>query len=206
MTEYVTAFLMASCLSDASKIKKLNGPKDWVRWNRYPNAETISKALEEAQKTNKKWQSSHPPKNLIARAKLSTTREKDETWYLDSAASVHMTYHLKDYIYPDLDNQQEDVEIANGQVLHTRGAETIALEVMAFGIPTYVHIHNVHYCPEIDSNLLSLGTFGAKGFEFYTKKDILHVKDIVGDIVLQSRCEGQVYPLLLFFFIFVLPP
>ena len=162
----------------------------------HPNPEAIAKALDEARKANKEWQKSHPPKSLIAKAKTSTTGDKDAAWYLDSAASVHMTYHLKDYIHPDLDNQHEDIEMANGQYLKTRGAGTIALEVMVFGIPTYVHIHNVHYCPEIDSNFLSLGTFGAKGFEFYTKKGILHVKDTVGDTVLQAKCKGQIYPLL----------
>ena len=42
----------------------------------------------------------------------------------------------------------------------------------------------------------SLGTFGAKGFKFHTKKGILHAISTVGDTVLQSKCEGQVYPLL----------
>ncbi|MCJ1427119.1 hypothetical protein MMC29_005022 [Sticta canariensis] len=45
----------------------------------YPNAKAIKKALEEAQRVNKEWQKSHPPKSLIARAKLSTTGEKDDT-------------------------------------------------------------------------------------------------------------------------------
>ncbi|MCJ1425489.1 hypothetical protein MMC29_003389, partial [Sticta canariensis] len=34
MTKYVAASSMASSLSDASKIKKLNGPDYWVEWNR----------------------------------------------------------------------------------------------------------------------------------------------------------------------------
>ncbi|MCJ1427239.1 hypothetical protein MMC29_005142, partial [Sticta canariensis] len=34
ITEYVAASSIASSLSDASKIKKLNGPDDWVEWNR----------------------------------------------------------------------------------------------------------------------------------------------------------------------------
>ncbi|MCJ1429180.1 hypothetical protein MMC29_007093 [Sticta canariensis] len=34
MTEYMAASSMASSLSDASKIKKLNGADDWVEWNR----------------------------------------------------------------------------------------------------------------------------------------------------------------------------
>ena len=162
----------------------------------HPNAESLRKALEEAQRVNKEWQKSHPPKGLIAKTQLSTTGEKDAAWYLDSAASVHLTYHLENYIHPDLDDQREVIEIANGDTLKTRGAGTIALEVMVSGTSTYVHIHNVHYCPEVDSNLLSLGVFGTIGCEFHTKKGVLHVIDTVGDTVLQSECKGQVYPLL----------
>ena len=126
----------------------------------YPTPEAIAKALEEVRKSNKEWQKSHQPKTqgLIARVKKSTSGTKDEAWYLDSAASVHTTYHLKDYIYPDLDDSQEDIEIANGELLRTRGAGTIAIEIVIDNIPSFVHIHNVHYCPEIDTNLLSLGS------------------------------------------------
>ena len=34
MTEYETVILEASSLSNTSKIRKLNGPNDWVGWNR----------------------------------------------------------------------------------------------------------------------------------------------------------------------------
>ena len=90
----------------------------------YPTPEAIAKALEEVRKSNKEWQKSHQPKTqgLIARVKKSTSGTKDEAWYLDSAASVHTTYHLQDYIYPDLDNSQEDIEKVNGEVLRIKGA------------------------------------------------------------------------------------
>lgn len=108
---------------------------------------------------------------------------------MDSAASVHLTSHLKDCIHLDLDNQQEVIEIANGDTLKTQRAGTIALEVMVSNTSIYVHINNVHYCPETDLNLLSLGVFGTIGCEFHTKKKILHVIGTVGDTVLQSKCK-----------------
>ena len=135
---------------------------------------------------------SHPNKDLFARAKLSTTGEKDTRWYLDSATSVHTTYHLTDYITPDSDDSREPFEIANGETLYTRGAGTIAIEVVVDEVSDFIHLRNVHYCPEVDSNLLSLGALTAKGFEFQTKKGTLNVIDSVGDTVLQSMCEGKV--------------
>lgn len=38
---------------------------------------------------------------------------------------------------------------------------TVAVDAMIDGIPTRVHLYNVHYFPEMTSNLLSLGTLEA---------------------------------------------
>ena len=93
---------------------------------------------------------SHPKRNQFAKAKLSETLVIDHTWYLDSAAGVHTTHHLTDYLSTNLDDSQEAIETANGNILYTRGAGTIAIEVIVNGVCDFVHIHNVHYCPEID--------------------------------------------------------
>ena len=69
---------------------------------------------------------------------------------------------------------------------------------MVFSIFTYVHIQNVYYYPEIDSNLFSLSVFGTTDCEFHIKKEILHVIDTVENTILQSKCKRQVYLLLQF--------
>ena len=145
--------------------------------------------------TNTFSETSHPKRNLLAKAKLSETHVKDHTWYFDSAAGVHTTHHLRDYINADLDDSQEAIETANGKILYTQGARTIATEVIVNGVCNFVHIHNVHYCPEIDSNLLSLSAFTAKRLEFHTSKGTLNVTNLVGETILQSKCKGKVYPL-----------
>ena len=161
----------------------------------HPDKTAVTKALETTKKANKEWHKSHPKRALVAKTKLATTDVKDHTWYLDSAASVHTTHHLTDYITPDLDDTREAIETANGEILQTRGAGTIAIEVIVNGICDFVHIHDVHYCPEIDSNLLSLGILTAKGFDFHTSKGTLNIIDSAGEIALQSKCEGHVFPL-----------
>lgn len=93
----------------------------------HPNANAIKKALEETRRVNNAWEKAHPRKGLTA-AKISTTGRKDKVWYLDSAASVHATYVLQDSVYPDLDKPREEIEIANGDVLRTRGDGTVAIE------------------------------------------------------------------------------
>ena len=148
-------------------------------------------------KSNKEWQKSHQPKtqSLIARVKKSTSGIKDGAWYLDSAVSIHTTYHLKDYIHLNLDNSQEDIEIANSKVLYTKKAGTIAIEIVINNIPFFVHIHNVDYCSKIDTNLLLLEILTSKDFEFHTRKKVLNVINAARNTVLQSRYKSQIYPL-----------
>ncbi len=60
----------------------------------------------------------------------------------------------------------------------------------------YVHFYNVHYCPELDFNLLSLRILEKKRFQFVWKQGFLYVIDNEGDKVLQAKREGIVYPLV----------
>lgn len=164
---------------------------------KYPNADAVKTALEEAQRANKEKQNPQSEKDPVTITDRSDTgKNKDSTWYLDSATPLHITHSLKDYVYPDLDDSRERIENPNGDILRTRGAGTVALEVMTHGIPSWVHVYNVHYCPEMTSNLISLGTLEANGFEFKAKNGYLNVKGTVGDIILQSKRQGAVYPLL----------
>ena len=64
------------------------------------------------------------------------------------------------------------------------------------GESKYVHLHNVHYCPELESNLLSLEVLEKKSFKFIGKQEVLSVIDNQGDTVLQAKHKGTVYPLL----------
>lgn len=113
---------------------------------------------------------------------------------MDSVCSTHATYNLKDYIYSNLNNLREKIETASGNILHICGAGTVAIKIIINGIPSYIHLKNVHYCPEMDSNLLSLGILEAKNFEFKAKNGFLNVKNTAEDVVLQFKREGTVYP------------
>ena len=130
--------------------------------------------------------------NLCANVTLSA-KPKDHQWYLDTAATVHMTHDICLYVNSNLDQIQES---ANGQQFQAKRSGTIALETMIDGKSSYVHLRNVHYCPELDSNLLSLGVLEKNGFKFVGKQRFLSVIDHQGDMVLQAKRRGTVYPLL----------
>lgn len=86
--------------------------------------------------------------------------------------------------------------MVNRDMLHTKRAGTIAIKVLVNGNLSYIHISKVHYCPEMKSNLLSLGSFLAKGCQFKIKDSVLNIKDLAGDIVLQSKLKSTMFPLL----------
>lgn len=56
---------------------------------------------------------------MIALFNIVVTNKKDkkDTWYLDTAVAVHMTYDFSLYITPNLDNQIVDIKIADNTIL-----------------------------------------------------------------------------------------
>ena len=89
-----------------------------------------------------------------------------------------MTHDIRLYVNSNLDQIQKWFETANGQKIQAKGSGTIALETLIDGKSSYVHLRNVHYCPELDSNLLSLGVLEKKGFKFVGKQGVLTIKEI----------------------------
>ncbi len=145
------------------------------------------------------WRKVNPKKGMKVNICVNVTatgKKKDHQRYMDTAAAVHMTHDPRLYINADLDPDHEWFETADGQEIQIQGAGTIALETLLDDKSAYVHLHNVHYCPELDSNLLSLGILENKGFQFVGKQGFLYIIDNEGDKVLQAKREGTLYPLV----------
>jgi hypothetical protein len=60
---------------------------------------------------------------------------------------------------------------------------------------TDITISDVHYCPELDTNLISLGVLERKGNSFSGKNDRLEVFNKKGELVLESKRKDNVYVL-----------
>lgn len=86
--------------------------------------------------------------------------------------------------------------MANGEILFTHGAGTTSIEVTIDGTSSYICLNDIHCCPKIDCNLISLGYLNMKECEYQTSGGILSVMDPVGDTLLQAKCKGKFYPLL----------
>ena len=175
-------------------------PKLAREWfvEKYPTDEARKAALREVRDTTSEWRKVHPKKGMKALSNIAVSNKKDkeDTWYLDTAAAVHMTHDLSLYITPDLDHQTVDIETADGTVLKTQGAGTIDLHVLVENKEMLIQLSNVHYLPELDANLISLGVLEGKGCEFRAVNGLLQIKDKDNDIVLESIRDNSVYPLL----------
>ncbi len=132
----------------------------------------------------------------VISATITAERKKDDRWYLDSAAAVHVTHDSSLFISPDLnDDDIETIETASEEKIETRKSGTIDLEMTINDQNTSATISNVHYCPELDSNLILLGVLEVKRFEFRGLNDRLSVIDNESDVILQARRQNNVYSL-----------
>ncbi|KAA6410851.1 MAG: Retrovirus-related Pol poly from transposon TNT 1-94 [Lasallia pustulata] len=122
-------------------------------------------------------------------AKLANA--KDPEWYLDSEALEYMTYDLTAFTTP-FSQSNEDIYLADGSKIRASGHGTITLDVHIDGVNQKVDIKDVYYCPELESNLLLLGSFEAKGYSFLRKNGYLRVLDDC-EVALEGARSGNLY-------------
>jgi hypothetical protein len=102
---------------------------------------------------------------------LTIEKEKDDQWYLNSIAIVHVIHDLRLFISLDLNADDiECIETASDEQIETRGSETIEIEMTVNDKNTTVTMTDVHYCLELNSNLISLDVLKAKRFDFLDRK------------------------------------
>jgi hypothetical protein len=65
----------------------------------------------------------------------------------------------------------ECIETVSDEQLETRGSETIEIEMTVDDKNTTVTMTDVHYCLELNSNLISLDVLKAKRFDFLDRKN-----------------------------------
>ncbi len=98
-----------------------------------------------------------------------------------------MTHDFSLFISSDLNDDIETIETANDEKIETRKSGTIDLKMIINDQNTNVTISNVHYCFELDSNLISLEVLEVKSFEFRSQNDRLSIIDDEKDVILQIR-------------------
>ena len=93
---------------------------------------------------------------MVTRAN-KTVPYKDPAWYMDSAASYHMTYDPG--LFQSMRSSSKEVELADGTTIRAKGVGTIELDILVAGETMTQPLFDVYYIPDLDSNLLLIGCF-----------------------------------------------
>jgi hypothetical protein len=87
------------------------------------------------------------------------SEEKNDTWFLDSGCSNHMTSEKE--IFVDIDTSfNSKVKMGNGAVVEVKGKGSAGVETKR-GLK---EIHDILFVPELDQNLLSIGQLMEHGY------------------------------------------
>jgi len=112
----------------------------------------------------KQIQLSSSTRKQIAK-KAYTKKPKDDNWWMDSAADVHITHDRSLFrTYRSLTN--ENVVVANDTPVKVHGIGTIELNILINGEEHTIGLENTWHVPDLAYNLLSLGTLDQKGYPF----------------------------------------
>jgi hypothetical protein len=85
----------------------------------------------------------------------------------------------------ELDSQVESIETITREKIQTRDANIINVNIILDSNKHInVHLHDVHYCLEVNSNLLSLSVLEEKDHTFNIKNSVLRVLDSDENVVL----------------------
>ncbi len=169
---------------------------------KYLTKESRKMIMNEMKKAQKEW-AEKDDKNDFKKRILSVRvilidleEKKDDQWYLNSIAIVHVTHDLRLFVSDLNVDVIEWIETANDEQIKTRGTGTIRLEMNVADKNISVTMSDVHYCLELNSNLISLSVLEAKKFDFRDRKDWLSVINEDDDVVLQAKRQNNVYSLL----------
>ena len=104
-------------------------PKIAPEWfgEKYLTDELRKELLKEVKNATLEWKKVYYKKGMKALSNVGITNNKDKenTWYFDTAAVVYMTHDLSLYITPDLDYQTAEIETTDGTNLKMQSAGTI---------------------------------------------------------------------------------
>ncbi|SLM34485.1 GAG-pre-integrase domain [Lasallia pustulata] len=131
-------------------------------------------------------------RSLMARAGAAQTEEKDSVWYMDSAASIHMTYDLTEF-HGSMRPSSQYITLADGSKIKAQGEGTITIAVQVDSEETKVNIVNVQYSPDLNSKLILLGTLEKKGYYFIGRNGQLKLYDKDDSVVLEGTRNNEVY-------------
>ena len=165
----------------------------------------ISRNCPEAEEdTEKPKKGSTTEERTVEKAKSSRTIKTDRAlhtandghhnrndWYLDSAASDHMT-SCKEKL-SNIVPRSSFVEVANKETMEVVGTGDAVLELSEENSNVRITLASVLYIPKLDGNLLSIGRIEEMGCEIFFKNGKATVMDEDGTIIMTAKRENRLY-------------
>lgn len=108
----------------------------------------------------------------VHEALSSTDIHLEDEWVMDTGCSYHMT-HKRSWFCQLNEDVGGSVRMGNKTVAKVKGVGSIKVINEEGGA---VLLSNVRYIPDMDRNLLSLGTFEKEGYSFESKNGVLRIK------------------------------
>ena len=131
------------------------------------------------------------------------TSIKDSGFYFDTAASLYYVY-FKAWFNDDskLLDEPVEVEACDGSILYATYVGMIKLDTIIINQEgddeeCSLTIKDVYYCPDMSTNLISLGTLVRNGLSFKATKKRLTVIDDDGDIIMEGALVDTLFKLRL---------
>ena len=115
-----------------------------------------------------------PMGGMVAKANKASLY-RDHAWYIDSAASYHMTFDAS--LFNTIRPSSKEAELTDRTPVRVMGVGTITLNILVNGELLKQPLHEVYYMPELDNNLLSVGYLKKKGFLFEASNRRMRIKE-----------------------------
>jgi hypothetical protein len=126
--------------------------------------------------------------NQARKATTDTGGTRTDPWYLDSAATSHMT-NCRD-LFTMFSQVEDTVTVADGRQLASQGQGTICVRFKG----EWVQVHQVLYVPGLQANLLSIGQLAERGIMcLFSSQGAYLRRD--GEMLAQARRVGRNYVL-----------
>lgn len=115
-----------------------------------------------------------PMNDMIARVN-KTDQYWDHIWYMNTAASYHMTFNAS--LFDIIRSSNKEAELTDETPITVMNVETITLSILINSELLEQPLHKVYYMPELNNNLLLIGYLEKKGFLFEAFNEVMQIRE-----------------------------
>ena len=151
---------------DDDQSKNKNRRRTWEK-----NQRKANKAATEEHHKSDDYANLYPAGRAFMTREQNTPPKANQTWYLDSCASKHLTNNRDSFTKTR--SRHSEFLTAGGRIMVSEEEGTVAIQMQNGKI---LELENIAYVPTADSNLVSLSQLQEAGITFYDIPDHMLLK------------------------------